>query len=102
MRLASPCLRRSRLRRHSQPGNRARVIDAYSVKPFDALRAAEVTGGRIVTVEDHWAEGGVGEAILSALGDQATLVSSFAVSTCRAPESPRSYSPPPKSTPATS
>jgi Deoxyxylulose-5-phosphate synthase len=47
-----------------------RVIDAYSVKPIDALTiadAARATGGRVVTVEDHWPEGGLGEATLSAL-----------------------------------
>jgi transketolase len=46
----------------------ARVIDCYSVKPIDAetLRAA---GTPIVTAEDHWAEGGLGEAVLAALAD---------------------------------
>jgi transketolase len=47
-----------------------RVIDLYCVKPLDgAALAKEVaaTGGRLITVEDHWAEGGVGEAVLSAL-----------------------------------
>jgi transketolase len=50
-------------------GISARVIDLYSVKPVDeeTLRvAAETTQGRIVTVEDHWPEGGLGEAVLSA------------------------------------
>jgi transketolase len=49
----------------------ARVIDAYSVKPIDAgtlRRAADDTQG-IVTVEDHWAEGGLGDAVLDALAD---------------------------------
>jgi transketolase len=53
-------------------GIAARVIDCYSLKPIDAetLRAAaETTGGRIVTVEDHWPEGGLGEAVLAALAD---------------------------------
>jgi transketolase len=53
-------------------GISARVIDLYSIKPLDAetLRdAAEVTGGRIVTVEDHWAEGGLGEAVLAAFAE---------------------------------
>jgi transketolase len=56
----------------AQEGVNARVIDAYSVKPIDAetLRdAAEATGGRVVTVEDHWPEGGLGEAVLSAFAD---------------------------------
>ena len=52
-------------------GIAARVIDLYSVKPVDAdtLRAAARDTGCIVTVEDHWAEGGLGEAVLSALAD---------------------------------
>jgi transketolase len=52
----------------------ARVIDLYSVKPVDRetlLRAAEETQG-IVTVEDHWAEGGLGDAVLDALADAET------------------------------
>ena len=56
----------------AQDGVHARVIDLYSVKPLDVdgLRAAaEATGGRIVTVEDHWPEGGIGEAVLSAFAD---------------------------------
>jgi len=47
-----------------------RVIDLYCVKPLDGKSlAAEVgaTGGRLVTVEDHWPEGGLGEAVLHAL-----------------------------------
>ena len=49
----------------------ARVVDAYSVKPIDAetLRAAARDCGAIVTVEDHWAEGGLGDAVLEALAD---------------------------------
>ena len=44
----------------------ARVIDLYSVKPVDAetLRSIRTP---IVTAEDHWAEGGLGEAVLAAL-----------------------------------
>jgi len=44
-----------------------RVIDAYSVRPMDEetlLAAAEETGNRFITVEDHWPEGGLGEAVL--------------------------------------
>lgn len=53
-------------------GIAVRLIDAYSVKPIDepALReAVRAAGGRIVVVEDHRAEGGLGEAVLSALAD---------------------------------
>ncbi len=53
-------------------GIRARVVDAYSLKPIDAETlhaAADATGGRLVTVEDHWPEGGLGEAVLAAFTD---------------------------------
>jgi transketolase len=53
-------------------GISARVVDLYSVKPIDAETlhaAAEATHGRIVTVEDHWPEGGIGEAVLSVFAD---------------------------------
>jgi transketolase len=52
-------------------GIEARVVDCYSLKPIDGgtlATAAEETG-RIVTVEDHWPEGGLGEAVLSALAE---------------------------------
>ncbi len=44
-----------------------RVIDAYSVKPMDEetlLAAAQEAGNKIITVEDHWPEGGLGDAVL--------------------------------------
>jgi transketolase len=52
-------------------GISARVVDCYSVKPIDAeaLRAAAEATGCILTVEDHWPEGGLGEAVLAALAD---------------------------------
>ena len=56
----------------AEDGISARVIDLYSIKPLDeeALRAAaEATDGRLVTVEDHWAEGGLGDAVLAALAE---------------------------------
>ncbi|MGZ3638890.1 MAG: transketolase [Ktedonobacterales bacterium] len=46
-----------------------RVIDAYSVKPIDTKtlhEAAQATNGQIVVVEDHWIEGGLGDAVLEA------------------------------------
>jgi transketolase len=57
-------------------GIEARVIDLYSVKPADGdtLRAAaEATGGRVLTVEDHWPEGGIGDAVLEALSASGDL-----------------------------
>jgi len=51
-------------------GTAVRVIDLYRVKPIDGKELAkEIAGteGRLITVEDHRAEGGIGEAVLSAL-----------------------------------
>ncbi|HLA24625.1 MAG TPA: transketolase [bacterium] len=50
-------------------GIAVRVVDAYSVKPVDhrTLRQAASETGALVVVEDHWAEGGLGEAVLAAL-----------------------------------
>jgi transketolase len=52
----------------AEVGIEARVIDLYSIKPLDeeTLRSLRCP---IVTVEDHWPEGGLGEAVLAALGD---------------------------------
>src|SRR5438132_2421626 len=63
-------------------GISARVIDLYSVKPVDAetLReAAEATQARIVVAEDHWPEGGLGEAVLSALAGEELQFAHLAV-----------------------
>ncbi|MEH2177748.1 transketolase [Nostoc sp.] len=52
-----------------QEGITVRVIDAYSVKPIDATtlhQAARDTQGKLVVVEDHWDEGGLGAAVLDA------------------------------------
>jgi transketolase len=52
-------------------GVRARVIDLYSVKPVDTsavVQAARDTGNLIVA-EDHWAQGGLGDAVLQTLAD---------------------------------
>jgi len=51
-------------------GAAIRVIDLYCVKPLDGKALAEqvkATGGRLITVEDHWLQGGIGEAVLGAL-----------------------------------
>lgn len=63
------CLKaRTRLKERGIP---ARVVDCYSIKPIDGAtlrRCAEETGN-IIVVEDHYAAGGLGEAVLGALGD---------------------------------
>jgi transketolase len=67
-----------------EEGISARVIDAYSIKPIDieALRTAAEATGRLVTVEDHFPEGGLGDAVLAALAesDERPLVVKLAVS----------------------
>ena len=56
-----------------ESGIAVRVIDAYSIKPIDGetiRAAAQATNGNVVAVEDHWPEGGLGEAVLSALSEE--------------------------------
>lgn len=58
-----------------------RVVDLYSIKPIDEemLREAALTTQAIITVEDHYPEGGIGEAVRSALFDCPVPVYSLAV-----------------------
>jgi transketolase len=64
----------------AQDGIEARVIDLYSIKPLDVETLRSLTCP-IVTVEDHWPEGGLGEAVLSAIaeGDEHPPVVQLAV-----------------------
>ena len=56
-------------------GLNIRVIDAYSVKPIDVrtLATAAKETGHIVVVEDHNWDGGIGDAVLNAVGNQAPV-----------------------------
>lgn len=58
-----------------------RVIDLYSIKPIDVvtLKKAARQTEHIIVVEDHYAEGGIAEAVRSALGKDAGCVTSLAV-----------------------
>lgn len=58
-----------------------RVIDLYSIKPADSATLAEAADetGSIITVEDHYAEGGIGDAVRSALGAHTVPLYSLAV-----------------------
>jgi len=58
-----------------------RVIDLYSVKPLDAetLTAAGRQTGAVITVEDHYPEGGIGEAVCRALARESFPVHCRAV-----------------------
>ncbi|MDQ3212675.1 MAG: transketolase [Acidobacteriota bacterium] len=68
-----------------------RVIDAYSVQPIDAktmLNAAKATRGNVITVEDHYATGGLGDAVSEAVAE-----GGFAVRRLAVREIPRSGQP---------
>jgi transketolase len=59
-----------------------RVIDLYSVAPVDRdalVAAARATGGRLITVEDHYAGGGIGDAVAEAVADAGFTVHRLAV-----------------------
>uniref|UniRef100_A0A8C9AET4 transketolase n=1 Tax=Prolemur simus TaxID=1328070 RepID=A0A8C9AET4_PROSS len=61
-----------------------RVIDLFTIKPLDAatiISNAKATGGRVITVEDHYPEGGIGEAVCAAVSKEPDiLVHQLAVS----------------------
>ncbi len=57
-------------------GIHVRVMDAYSVQPVDRdglIKHAKAAGGRVVVVEDHFAQGGLGSAVALALAGQAAI-----------------------------
>ena len=68
-----------------------RVIDLYSVQPVDGetlVAAARVTGAKIITVEDHYVAGGVGDAVAEAIAPAGFTVHRLGVT-----EIPRSGKP---------
>jgi transketolase len=63
-------------------GIHLRVVDAYSVQPIDAetmVRAGEATGARLITVEDHYAAGGLGDAVSDVVAPHGITVTRLAV-----------------------
>jgi transketolase len=63
-------------------GTTIRVIDLYSLAPVDQqslVAAAKATRGRVITVEDHYATGGVGDAVAAAIADAGFTVHRLAV-----------------------
>ena len=72
-------------------GVNIRVIDLYSLQPIDAdalVRCARDTKGRMITVEDHYAGGGIGDAVAAAIAPEGFTVRQLAVR-----EIPRSGTP---------
>ena len=58
------------------------VIDAYSIKPLgktEILAAAKKTGSQVITVEDHYPEGGLGDAVAGELSSEGVKVHKLAV-----------------------
>jgi transketolase len=63
-------------------GTPIRVIDLYSVSPVDReglVAAGRATLGRLITVEDHYAAGGIGDAVAEAVADAGLTVHRLAV-----------------------
>ena len=59
-----------------------RVIDIFSVQPVDRdalVSAARACGGVVITVEDHYAHGGIGDTVLAALAEERCVVHKLAV-----------------------
>lgn len=59
-----------------------RVIDLFSVQPIDAaalIASARAAGGVVITVEDHYAHGGIGDSVLAALAGEDVRVTKLAV-----------------------
>jgi transketolase len=59
-----------------------RVVDAYSVQPIDAAtltEGAKAAKGRVITVEDHYSAGGLGDAVAEALIPSGVVVERLAV-----------------------
>jgi transketolase len=74
-----------------QQGVSIRVIDLYCLQPIDAatlIRCAEATKGTLITVEDHYPGGGIGDAVASAVAERGFTVRRLAVR-----EIPRSGTP---------
>ena len=59
-----------------------RVVDLYSLQPIDAaslIACGQATGGRIITVEDHYVGGGIGDAVANAVAPAGLTVTRLAV-----------------------
>jgi transketolase len=65
-----------------EAGTMIRVIDLYSVAPVDRAgltAAGKATKGRLITVEDHYASGGIGDAVAEAVAAEGLAVHRLAV-----------------------
>ena len=65
-----------------EEGTNVRVIDLFCVKPIDKetlVKSAQETNNTILVIEDHYPEGGLFEAVCSAVASEGVKVHSLAV-----------------------
>jgi len=58
-------------------GINIRVMDPFTIKPLDTKAVvdnAAACGGRVITVEDHYPEGGLGDAVLAAVASSRNII----------------------------
>jgi len=58
-------------------GINIRVMDPFTIKPLDITAVqdnAAACGGRVITVEDHYPEGGIGDAVLDAVSSYRNMI----------------------------
>jgi transketolase len=71
-----------------QAGILVRVIDLFSIQPIDRetlVKSSRAAGGLAITVEDHYAHGGLGDAVHAALAEERIVLRKMAV--CEIPHS---------------
>jgi transketolase len=74
-----------------EQGIAVNVVDLYSVKPLDAVTLIEVarnSNNTIITVEDHYEQGGIGEAVTATVNNHEIKVYRLAVPTISRSGSP--------------
>ena len=63
-------------------GISVRIVDLYSIAPIDKqtlLDSVRVTESQVLTVEDHYAHGGLGDAVLNALSGEPIRLQKLAI-----------------------
>lgn len=57
-------------------GVHVRVIDPFTIKPLDPeiIQHAKASSGKIITVEDHYPEGGLGDAVCSLVSEEKNII----------------------------